>query len=360
MKYFPLLNYTHYSLQRAFSKPEQLAKKCKQNGYLACGIADYKSISGVVAFYKACTENGIKPIIGCTFDGFTLFAKNKSGWLDLIQIVSLLDDDLNFDYSALTKIANHGNLLCVAKDESKSPIQGADFYTKSEAFEESYYVEKKDAVLHRVLLCSAMKTTLPKINTAIKSGKTVDNQVFFESDTFYIPDQNESSQILINDIEGCKSLEEIHNKCEHYNILNQPMLPRFPTPNNESEEEYLKELCRVGWRNLLIGTNKIDNEESKKKYLDRFNKEFEVIKKANLFGYFLIVQDIIKHVQSEGCLTGPGRGSAAGCLISYLIGVTQVDPIEFDLLFERFYSDGRNIPTSISFEEYSLNSFRKQ
>ena len=92
MKWFPLCNYTHYSLQKGFSKPRELAKKCRDNSYPACGIADYKSLSGAVAFYQACIANDIKPIIGCSFDNFALFAKNKSGWLELIRIVSTLDE----------------------------------------------------------------------------------------------------------------------------------------------------------------------------------------------------------------------------------------------------------------------------
>lgn len=355
MKYFPLLNFTHYSLQKGFSKPEDLAKKCKANGYRACGIADYKSISGAVSFYKACVENKIKPIIGCAFDGFTLFAKNKAGWLDLVEAISLLDENLDIDNYLLSQIANRGNMICVSKDESKSPIKGQNFYFKSYAFDETYYVNKPDAILHRVLLCSAMKTTLPKINTAIKAGKSVENQVFFESNSFFVPDANESSEIVINDTGGINALEAIFAKCEEYNILNQPMLPKFPTPSGESEEEYLKELCRVGWRNLLSNTNKVASSIGKQTYVDRFNKEFEVIKKANLFGYFLIIQDIIKHVQSEGCLTGPGRGSSSGCLVSYLIGITQVDPIEFDLLFERFYNSGRATEGNISLPDIDID-----
>ena len=84
--WFPLCNYTHYSLQRAFSKPEELAKKASENSYSACGIADYKSISGAVSFYQACVKYDIKPIIGCAFDDYTLFAKNHTGWLELIPV----------------------------------------------------------------------------------------------------------------------------------------------------------------------------------------------------------------------------------------------------------------------------------
>ena len=111
MKWFPLCNYTHYSLQRGFSKPRELAKKCSQNSFPACGIADYKSISGAVTFYKACISNDIKPIIGCAFDGFSLFAKNHAGWLELIQIVSSIDSNGNLDNSLLIKLASNSNLI---------------------------------------------------------------------------------------------------------------------------------------------------------------------------------------------------------------------------------------------------------
>ena len=110
MKWFPLLNYTHYSLQYGFSKPQELAKKCSQNSYPACGIADYKSISGAVSFYKACIANDIKPIIGCSFDGFSLFAKNKEGWLDLIEIVSTITADGLEDRKTMVRLVKRGNL----------------------------------------------------------------------------------------------------------------------------------------------------------------------------------------------------------------------------------------------------------
>ena len=357
MNWFPLCNFTHYSLLHAFSKPEDLAKKCAENRYRACGIADYKSISGAVSFYQACKEVGIKPIIGCSFDGFTLFAKNKNGWLDLIRLVSSLDHDNELDYVVLREVCGRGNLICISESEVKSPITGKDWYQKDSAYPNTYYVNKEDASLHRILLCSSMKTTLPKINKQITNGDNVENQVFFETDDFYLRDNVEVSELILTSSGYTKEFDEIFDKCEDYNILNKPMLPKFPTPNGESEEEYLKELCREGWRRLL--TDKVDSEEKKIEYRDRFLNEFEVIKNANLFGYFLIVQDIIRYVNNQGWISGPGRGSAAGCLISYLLGITQIDPIEFDLLFERFYSDGRNIPNLCHFPEFSYETFIK-
>ena len=138
MKWFPLCNFTHYSLQRGFSKPSELASKCSENSYSACGIADYKSISGAVTFYKACVKNNIKPIIGCAFDDFTLFAKNKDGWLDLIQIVSSISAEGGVDNGSLIRLCGKGNLISVAKSESVSPIKGDDFYVKTESFMDIY------------------------------------------------------------------------------------------------------------------------------------------------------------------------------------------------------------------------------
>lgn len=334
MNWFPLQNYTHYSLLKGFSKPAELAQKCKDNDYPACGLCDYKTISGAVSFYKACKKAGIKPIIGCSFDDFKVFAKNHSGWCDLIELVSLLDDDRNLSKESLDKIVKRNNLILLnSKEVSSLPT--------------SYYVDKSDAKLHRLLLCSDMKTTMPAINKQIKKG--VDVPEYFTNDTYYIKDKSETQKLD-------KSLiQKIYNQCEEYDILSKPMLPKFSCPNGQSEEEYLKELCRIGWRNLLIENDKVSTEEDKNRYLERFKEEFDVIKNANLFGYFLIVQDIIKYVNDQGWLSGPGRGSAAGCLISYLIGITKIDPLEYDLLFARFYNAGRNTDDHISLPDIDMD-----
>jgi DNA polymerase-3 subunit alpha len=148
--------------------------------------------------------------------------------------------------------------------------------------------------------------------------------------------------------------EEIFDKCENYTILSQPMLPEFETPNGESEGDYLRHLAREGWMRLLH--EKVKDEDKKKQYGDQFRHEFSVIEEANLFGYFLIVWDIVDFVVNRsGWMAGPGRGSAAGCLISYLLGITQIDPIEFDLLFERFYNAGRNTEDHISLPDIDID-----
>lgn len=352
MKWFPLCNFTHYSLQRGFSKPTELASKCSENSYSACGIADYKSISGAVTFYKACVKNNIKPIIGCAFDDFTLFAKNKDGWLDLIQIVSSISAEGDVDNGSLIRLCGKGNLISVAKSESVSPIKGDDFYAKTDSFMDIYYTNKNQAPLHRILLCSKMKTTMPKIQKALANRETVENSVFFESNDFYLKDNSEISKILVED-PSMDTFDEIFNKCENYNILSQPILPKFETPNGETQKDYLRTLAREGWQKLL--SHKIKDDELKKVYGDRFRSEYAVIEEAKLFGYFLIVWDVINYCVSQGWTVGPGRGSAAGCLISYLIGITQIDPIEFDLLFERFYNAGRNTEDHISLPDIDMD-----
>jgi len=349
LNWFPLKNFTHYSLLRGFSKPEELAQKCKDNDYPACGICDYKTISGAVSFYQACKKVGIKPIIGCSFDNFSLFSKNKDGWNDLIALVSSLDENGNLSQDLLDQTLDKKNLIKLSSSPSKN-------------MPHSYYTEKADARLHRVLLCSDMKTTLPKIQKTIRpdnrGGISVDSKypeehmdklVYFMQDSFYVLNKEESKDL------DTKELKSIYDQCEDYNILSKPMLPKFSCPNDMSEEEYLKELCRKGWKKLLIDDDKVSDEVSKQRYLDRFKEEFDVIKGANLFGYFLIVQDIIKYVNDRGWLSGPGRGSAAGCLISYLIGITKIDPLEFDLLFARFYNAGRNSADHISLPDIDID-----
>lgn len=356
MKWFPVCNYTHYSLLRGFSKPKDLVEKCKLNGYRACGIADHHSISGAVSFYQHCVANDIKPIIGCSFDGFSLFAKNKKGWFELIEIVSSFDEDGGIALSSIEKHSNNGNLICVSRDENLSHlVKNGDFYKKTDSFYDTYYVNKSDANLHRILLCSNIKTTLPKIYKKIKSGETVPDQEFFENAESYLYDNIEICEVLLKEPDSGNIFDEIYSKCEYFNILEKPQLPKFPTPNNKSEEEYLRQLCREGWKKLLAKTEKSDTEEKKKIYGDRFKKEFDVIKDANLFGYFLIVRDIIKYANDQGWMTGPGRGSAAGCLISYLLGITHIDPIEYDLLFERFYNSGRNTEDHVSLPDIDID-----
>ena len=333
MNWAPLCIHTHYSLLRGFCKPDEIVSKCKEYGYKACAITDYKSVSGAVNFYKACQAEGIKPIIGCDFGDFSLLAKNKAGWFDLIELTGTIDTD-NFNMT-LEKMTQKDNLYRLDASLRKREI---------------YYSQREDAILQRILLCSGMKTTLSKVEKKLEGA----DRRFFDSDEFYLPSPDDFESMGIDENE-IKKVNQVVDLCEEYDILRKPMLPKFVCPDGMEENDYLTELCREGWKRLLIPQGKVKTDETKQAYVDRIKKELDVIFGADLSGYFLIVQDIIRHIESEGWLAGPGRGSAAGCLISYLIGITNVDPIEYNLIFERFYNEGRNTEEYISLPDIDID-----
>ena len=158
---------THFSLLKAFSKCDELARKCSEYGYTSCVLCDIKTIAGVVDFHKSCRKYNIKPIIGCDFEDFILVAKNKDGWFELIKYIS--DSDL----VTLKEIASSGNMVCISPKSSYKKIFSHFIELDYDAYG-SYYVNKDDADCHRVLLCSGMKKTIPQVAKMIKSGEQFD------------------------------------------------------------------------------------------------------------------------------------------------------------------------------------------
>lgn len=335
MNWIPINCKTHFSLQQGFCKTDKLAKRCAEYGYAACGIADLGTISGAVEFHQECKKHNVKPVIGCEFDGFLLYAKNKDGWFDLVKYVS------NQNVDVLKEIADNGNVLCVTpKKNGFAKIFKSNHVKMDYAQEAIYYVDKDDADCHRIMLCSKLKKTLAKLE-----GVDHEFSEFFDGDDrWYLPDM---TQLSIG--------HEIEKRCEEYELTGPPMLPDFDCPKGFDQNEYLKELCRHGWKKKLIPSKKVYLDVDKQEYLDRVKTELEVIFKAGLSGYFLIVQDIVNHVKDKGWIAGPGRGSAAGCLVSYLLGITEVDPIEYGLIFERFYNEGRNTDDYISLPDIDVD-----
>ena len=218
---------------------------------------------------------------------------------------------------------------------------------------DSHYPRKEDAADQRVLLCSAMKTTLKKVEEKLLTGDDVGLSGFFRSNNFHIPSLEEMKEIHTE--EEISNTLLIADMCEDYEILGKPNLPKFSCPDDMAEKEYLRELCRQGWIQRLKKRGRVSTQENEDIYVDRIKKELEVINDANLSGYFLIVRDIVSYVKKQGWLPGPGRGSAAGCLVSYLVGITQVDPIEYGLIFERFYNAGRNSEGHVSLPDIDID-----
>lgn len=210
---------------------------------------------------------------------------------------------------------------------------------------DSHYPEKKDAVDQRVILCSSLKTTMRKVRQGIDDGE-FGLSCFFDSEQYHIPSPEEMCELHKGFEDELDNSLLIDSMCENYKLGGKPKLPKFDCPNGMSNLEYLKELCRQGWKRKISG--KVSNT---KPYEDRVKHEFGVIEEANLPGYFLIIQDIIQFAKKKKWLTGVGRGSAAGCLISYLSDITGVDPIKYDLIFERFYNSGRNTKDNIEYPD---------
>ena len=209
---------------------------------------------------------------------------------------------------------------------------------KSIGTPDAHYPAEEDALDQRVLLCTALQSTIKNISRSIEKHEDFSMSSFFRSNKFYIPDINEVKNLYLpEEIENCNYVAEA---CGSYNLFQSPILPNFNCPNGVSTDSYMRELLHSG------GERKIGTFT--KEYSDRLNHEIQVVSEAGLSPYFLIVQDYCRWARSQGWLVGKGRGSGAGSLISYLLDITAVDPLKYDLLFERFYNAGRNQPGRVS------------
>ena len=213
------------------------------------------------------------------------------------------------------------------------------------------YPTREAAEDQQVLLCTALKKSIGQLHSDIKKDPNRQNGWFFNSNNYHIPSYEDMKEFHTD--EELANTILIADMCKQYSILGVPNPPEFSSPAGYNPKNYLRYLCKVGWAEKMRHVQK--NTEEFERYGDRVNRELEVFEEAGLSSYFLIVQDIIKFCKHEGYLTGPGRGSAAGCMVSYLIGITQIDPIKYDLVFERFYNAGRNTDERISMPDIDID-----
>jgi DNA polymerase-3 subunit alpha len=265
--------------------------------------------------------------------------------------------------SHLKSIFGQDNVFLEAQliDKISNPIQvkltecirsiGEQNNTKVICTPDAHYAKQADAVDQRILLCNNMRTTLSDINHKLQNNIEVGLSCFFNSDKYYIPSSEEMNELHTE--EEIENTIFVDSLCEDYDILSQPILPPFDYPKEyNSDSDYLRQLCREGWKKHQLNTLE---KEQQDQYVKRLKYEFDVLHNANLSSYFLIVQDIVKHIRNSNWLPGPGRGSAAGCLVSYLLGITSIDPMKYDLLFDRFYNAGRNTKDRVSMPDIDLD-----
>lgn len=341
-----------------------------------------------------------------------VLAKNYAGWKNLIEMVSMSNKQ-DFYYHkprldlSLLKQVNNGNMICICghlgsyladklldsdkivtdwrktgeyhinslkdvfgeenlflesqlMDSQNLPIQkqltdcirelGKLTNTKVVCTPDAHYCRKSDAIDQRILLCNNLKTTFGEISKKIHNHEDVPLSAFFTSDNFHILSQEEIN--FLHTEEEIENTNLIDSMCEEYDILSKPNLPPFECPDGYDDAEYLRQLCRNGWRDKIA--NNVP-KEIQQEYVDRIKYELDVLQGANLSSYFLIVQDIVNYVRHNNWLPGPGRGSAAGCLVSYLIGITSIDPIAYNLMFDRFYNSGRNTKDRVSMPDIDVD-----
>lgn len=390
MKFTHLHVHSEYSLLDGSARVEDLAKKAKDLGMDSIALTDHGSMYGIIKFYKACKKEGIKPIIGSEiyvtdmdrrekstrnrkYYHLVLLAENNKGYENLMKIVSTgFIDGFYYrprvDYEILKKysegiiassaciggeipsyircgnyemarqkalfyrdIFGEGNFFLELQDhgmeEERLVNEGLIKLSKELnidliATNDSHYLEKSDAIAHDVLLC-------------IQTGKTIqeENRMKFPSDEFYLKSLDEMYEIFEDQPQALENTQVIADRCNVDIEFHKTKLPHFDIPKGYTNETYLKELVVSGLKERY-GTITEQIEE-------RYMHEFNTIKEMGYIDYFLIVWDFVRFAKSKSIPVGPGRGSAAGSIISYALGITGIDPLEYDLLFERFLNPER-------------------
>jgi len=332
MNYVPLYIKTENSLLSSLIKIDELIKFAKSYNYKALSIVD-NNMFGVMEFYKKCLQNGIKPIIGLEVkldNNLVLYAKNYNGYKNLLKISTVMSES-KVDINILEKYSS--DLICVIPfnyrfiyDELNKMFQNVFISYKNK---EEYDLINKDISIYmnETLYLQKKDSNYLKYLIAIRDGKKIDEINILGDNHLLLPEEIKNYDFNSNN-------QKILDMCNLKIELHKDLLPIYECPNNLDAYSYLKELCQDGMRKRF-------GSSVGKVYIDRLKYELNIINKMGFCNYFLVVYDYVKYAKEHGILVGPGRGSAAGSLVSYLLNITTIDPIKYNLLFERFLNPER-------------------
>lgn len=318
-KLIPLKITTEYSLLKSLIKLPDLISFLNENNIKECAICD-ENLNGFMDFYLKCKENNIKPIIGLdtVYESMHIYvyAKNYLGYQELLKI-DYLKDNMNLSY------LENSNLLVII------PFKSIDVYEKLKYKDNVYIgfcndIEKNNALLisDKIVYVDNVRCLFKKDISYLKYLKMLNDNFVYNDNAYY----------------KTSSFEDIQTTYEFSKQINleipfdKKYIPKYN--NSDNNYEYLKKLC-------ILGLNKRFNGKVSNKYKERILYELDVINKMGFVDYFLIVYDYVLYAKKNDIFVGPGRGSAAGSLVSYSLGITNIDPIKYDLLFERFLNINR-------------------
>ena len=386
-----LHNHTAYSLLDGASKLDVLIKRAKELNMPALAITDHGVMYGAVDFYKACKKAEIKPIIGCevyvaprsrldkqaglddSSYHLILLVKNEIGYHNLCKLESIASLEGFYykprvDREVLEKY--HEGLIalsgCLAgemsqnilKEDFEAARETAKWYQKTFG-KENYYFEVQNHGIqeqlqvnyHLNLLSEELGVPLVATNDnhyvyaedakiqdvmlCIQMGKTLDdtNRMRFDGNNFYLKSYDEMQQVLGDYPEALKNTLKIADLCNFDFEFGNNHMPIFDVPEGYTLDSYFEWMCR---EKIKTRYNPVTKEVT-----DRLDYELSIIKQMGYSGYFLIVWDFINYAKEHGIYVGPGRGSAAGSIVSYALHITDIDPLKYDLLFERFLNPER-------------------
>lgn len=361
-----------YTLLSSTFKVRDIVQYAKLNHMSSIALVDYKVMHGTMSFYDACIKEGIKPIFGLEFScihgdksfDYILYAKNNKGMKQLVKLSSYLNmqnNVLTFDqlkkYNEdliLTTAGSHDDLHAYLLQDDIESIRiymsqvkqyFSSFYVAI-AMNDSGLIKIKNEMLKQV----ANELQVPTFALSRIYCRNEDDEIAYQTlcaiaqkKTLHDATLDYSSKRYFRSEEEMKALyaqedlimsEHIANLCNVDLSFDKVSLPVFENKYNVDSNTYLRNLCKAGLSKRL-------NNCVSDAYVSRLSYELDVISSMGFSDYFLIVYDFIRYAKSKGIYVGPGRGSAAGSLVSYCLGITQVDPLEYDLLFERFLNPER-------------------